>query len=107
MAQHLLSDANVRIDPATDKVALAINAVTTAVTTSQTIQVLLGAALNTSTKQVTILPSGNVYMALGGAASASSMPLAANVAYQFGVTSTADLRFYAAGATVISIVQEG
>ena len=107
MPNHLLNDSNVRINPATDKVVLSAVAVTTAVTTSQTIQALLGAALNTATKQVTILPSGNVYMAIGGAASVSSMLLSANVAYQFGVTNTADIRFYAAGATAIYIVQEG
>lgn len=107
MLSHVLNKSNERINPATDKVILAASTVTTAVATSQKIQMLLEAGLNTATKQLTILPAGTVYMAIDGAASASSMALTANVAYRFGVTNTADIRFYAAGATAISIVQEG
>ena len=108
MLSHLQNTSNARINPASDKRILSATVVS--VSASATIQALLtaaGGAINAAVQQVTLIPTGTVYMAVGGVASASSVPLTANVAYSFGITSVTDLRLYAAGATNVHVIQEG
>jgi hypothetical protein len=80
------------------------------VAASATIQALLtaaSAAISADIKTLTVIPAGDVYVALGGAASATSALLKANVSYSFACKAATDLRFYAAGATNMNVVQEG
>jgi len=120
MAQHLLSDANVRINPATEDNQAAILAAvvptTLAITTvsvtaaSATIQALLTAAsgaIHASVKKLTIKPAGTVSIALGVAAVAGTNDLTANVYYPLAALAATDLRFVASGATNMLVVQEG
>jgi hypothetical protein len=78
--------------------------------TSATIQALLitaGTTLNAAVKKLTVVPSGDVYVALGGAAALSSTKLKAGFAYEFSCLVATDLRFIAEAATVMQTFQEG
>jgi len=72
----------------------------------QTLLTAKGVTIHPRLRRLTLVPAGTVYMAMDGAASANSMPLAAGVGYEFGMPASTDVRLYAAGATNVSVVQE-
>jgi uncharacterized protein with FMN-binding domain len=76
--------------------------------TSKTLATLLGEAVATTTRKITLIPvADGIYMA-SGAASAASLPLGLNVIELDGTVNTLDeLQFYAAANTSMGIVQEG
>lgn len=78
---------------------------------SATIQALLTAAgggMNASVKKLTIIPAGCCNMALGGVASASTPSLTGGVPVEdIRCNNDTDLRFYAAVATTMVVIQEG
>lgn len=76
--------------------------------TSATFATLLGAALNTSTKRVTVRPHAGGIFLDDGTASASSDPLGTSaVEMDGGPSELGSLQFYAAGATNMTVIQEG
>ena len=87
---------------------LAAEVVTTEVATSETIQSLVvGGALQVGVNKITIRPDATLYMAVGAEASAASVALASGVWHEIECAIDTDIRFYAAAATNIDILQEG
>lgn len=76
--------------------------------TSKTLATLLGAALNSSTKKVTLVPvATGIYMD-DGTASTSSHPMGTS-SYQIdgGLAELSALEFYSASSTSMTVIQEG
>jgi hypothetical protein len=76
--------------------------------TSKTLATLLGEAIATTTRKITLMPSADgIYMA-SGTASDASLPLGLNVIELDGNAFTlGELEFYAESNTSLGIVQEG
>jgi len=70
MANHLLNDSNVRIDPATNYTVLAVYTATIGATSI--IPTAFTATLPDNTERIVLIPQGAVYYKVGGAATAST-----------------------------------
>jgi len=86
---------------------LAADVKTTEVATSETIQSLVGGDLQVGVNKITIRPDATLYMAVGDVASAASVALTSGVWHEIACVVDTDIRFYAAAATNIDILQEG
>ena len=86
---------------------LAADVKTTEVATSEKIEDLVGGALQVGVNKITIRPDATLYMAVGDVASAASVALTSGVWHEIACVVDTDIRFYAAAATNIDILQEG
>ncbi len=88
-----------RIEPQIDVVS---------VSATKTLATLLGAALNTSTKKVTLRPHAvGIYMD-NGTATAADDPLGSQaITFDADASALGTLQFFAAAATNMTVIQEG
>jgi hypothetical protein len=78
------------------------------VTTSSDLATLLGVALNTGVKRLLLIPSAaGIYWAVGTASAGTSVLPAGGISIPVTKIYADTLRFYAAGATGLSVTQFG
>lgn len=77
------------------------------VSATATLATLIGSAIRSSTKKITLVPAANGIYMDDGTASASSHPMGTSSYEIQGGPELAELQFYAAVATNMTVIQEG
>ncbi len=77
------------------------------VSASATLATLIGAAINASTKKITLIPAATGIYFDDGTASSSSAPMGTLALEIDGGLELSKLQFYAASPTNMTVIQEG
>lgn len=77
------------------------------VSASATLATLLGAAIRTSTKKITLIPASTGIYFDDGTASSSSAPMGTSVFEISGGLELGELQFYAGSSINMTVIQEG